>query len=650
MTSPRPSDPLHQPDAQLMMTLLDAIPARVAIIGADLRYLYGNRNFLEFFGLRAEDLVGMTIAEVGGPDLDSNIRRFADRALAGETTHWEGWITYRSGKERYVEQILTPYRVGDGQPEGVFALTRDFTELKQAERSLAKRVEELHSSAALNAALIASALDCVVAIDESGCVVEFNPAAEATFGYRRDEVLGRRIAELIIPPASRAQHTAGLARYLKTGIGTVLGRRVEIEAMRADGTLFPVELAIAEVRQADLRLFTASIRDLTAARNAAAEIERQREAIHQQEKLAALGSLLAGVAHELNNPLAMVIGHSQMLRETSASLAIEERAAKIQNAAERCARIVRTFLAMARQGKTERRFVKLGETVDAALELIAYGLRSSGIEVSREIPPDLPAVFADSDQLHQVLINLLVNAQQALEDKDHPRRIRVAAKLADPSAREIVVTIEDNGPGVPTEVAPRIFDPFFTTKPMGTGTGIGLAVCRGIIEAHGGSLRLDEPQDGGACFELRIPVATGATAPGKERHQRSTQTADAATVLIVDDEKGLGDLLSEILALSGFHCDFAESGRAAQSMIMTHDYDAIVCDVRMPDLDGPALFRWIEAERPQLASRVVFLTGDTLGPAAVRFLAESGRPVLEKPFGPEVVRRVIATVVSEQNG
>ena len=632
------------------MTLLDAIPARVAIIGADLRYVYANRTFLEFFGLSAEDLVGRTIVEVGGPDLDANIRRLAGRALAGETTRWEGWITYLSGEKRYVEQILTPYRAGDGPAEGVFALTRDFTELKQAEQSLARRVEELHSSAALNAALIASALDCVIAIDESGRVVEFNSAAEATFGYRRDEALGQRIAELIVPPALRAQHTAGLARYLETGVGTVLGRRIEIEAMRADGTIFPIELAIAEVRQSNIRLFTASIRDLTAARNAAAEIERQREAIHQQEKLAALGSLLAGIAHELNNPLAMVIGHAQMLRETGATPAIEERAAKIQNAAERCARIVRTFLAIARQGKTERRLVELGETVDAALELIAYGLRSSGIEVSRDIPPDLPAVFADSDQLHQVMLNLLVNAQQALEDRPQPRRIHVAAKLVDQSAREILVTIEDNGPGVPAGVESRIFDPFFTTKPMGTGTGIGLAVCRGISEAHGGSLRLAEPHDGGACFELRIPVAAAATPPDNERQQSSKPAAGGATVLIVDDEKGLGDLLSEILTRAGFHCDFANCGRDAQSMIMAHDYDAIVSDIRMPDLDGPALFRWIEAERPRLAARVIFLTGDMLGPAAVRFLAESGRPVIEKPFVPDEVRRAIATVTSRQNG
>jgi PAS domain S-box-containing protein len=641
---------LHRPDEKLLLTLLDAIPARVAVIGADLCYRYGNRSFLEFFGLSAEEVIGKSTAEVWGPDLDAKLRPIADRALAGETVRWEGWITYRLGNERYVQQIVAPYRVGDGTPEGMFALTRDITDLKRAQETLAKRADELQASAALNAALTASALDCIVAMDESGCVVEFNPAAERTFGYRREEALGRPIADLIVPPALRDRHKAGLAHYLQTGSGTVLGRRIEIEAMRADGTLFPIELAIAEVKQPGLRLFTASIRDLTEARNAAAEIERQREAIQQQEKLAAFGSLLAGIAHELNNPLSMVIGHSQMLAETAAAPEIGARAAKILSAAERCARIVRTFLAMARQRKTERRSVNIRETIDAAIELVAYGLRSSGIEVTCFIPPGLPAAFADSDQLHQIVINLLINAQQALEDSPPPRRITVVADVADTSARELLVTFADNGPGVPAEIASRIFDPFFTTKPMGVGTGIGLAVCRGIIEAHGGSLQLATNSGPGARFELRIPVAAGAAAPADSPEpKRRVAAHPVATALIVDDEKGLADLLSEILTVDGFRCDIANSGRDAQAQIGAHDYDVIVCDLRMPDLDGPALFRWLRKERPELTSKIVFLTGDTLGPAASRFLSDSGRPVVEKPFVPEEIRRVIASVAAGGN-
>ena len=646
----QPPEPLHRPDEHLLLTLLDAIPARVAIIGADLRYRYGNRYFLEFFDLSAEDVIGKSAAEVWGPELDARLRLYANRALAGETIKWEGWITYRHGQERYVEQILTPYGVGDGAPEGMFALTRDFTELKRAEEALAARAEELLASSALNAALTASALDCIVAIDEAGRIVEFNPAAERVFGYRRAEALGRQIADLIVPPALRARHKAGLARYLQTGTGTVLGRRVEIDAMRADGTTFPIELAIAEVQQLGVRLFTASIRDLTEARNAAAEIERQHEAIHQQEKLAALGSLLAGIAHELNNPLSMVIGHALMLREAAATQEITERAEKIHAAAERCARIVRTFLAMARQSKTERRPVRVGDTIDAALELIAYGLRSSGIEVSRHIRPDLPPVFADSDQLHQVMINLLINAQQALEEAPPPRRLAVTAVLADPSGREVLVTVTDNGPGVAPEIASRIFDPFFTTKPMGVGTGIGLAVCRGIVEAHGGSLKLAPAVSAGARFELRLPVAaTIAAAEQPSASPVSATQAGGAAVLIVDDEAGVAELLSEILTSGGFRCDLATGGRAAQTLIGARAYDAIICDVRMPDLDGPALFRWLGKEHPLLTPRVVFLTGDMLSPAAARFLAQSGRPVVEKPFIPDDIRRLITEVAAGRN-
>ena len=231
------------------------------------------------------------------------------------------------------------------------------------EAELAACLRAYGDSEALSAAVLASALDCFVVIDEKGCVIELNPAAEATFGYTRAETLGRPIGELIVPPALRAAHQQGLERYQATGVASVLGRRIEIEAMRADGTQFPVELAITEVRLPARRLFTAHIRDLTEMHRARAEIEREREALHQSEKLAALGSLLAGVAHELNNPLSIVTGQALMLREAAGEHAAEnpvfaefaERSAKIEAAADRCARIVKTFLAMARQRQAERR-------------------------------------------------------------------------------------------------------------------------------------------------------------------------------------------------------------------------------------------------------------------------------------------------------
>lgn len=538
----------------------------------------------------------------------------------------------------------------------------DMAKHSTGETGLAERLRAYADSEALSAAVVASALDCVIVIDEAGCVIEFNPAAERVFGYKRDAVLGRPIGDLIVPPASRAAHQKGLERYRATGVATMLGRRIEIDAMRSDGSLFPVELAITEVRLPARRLFTAHVRDLTEAHRTRAELERQREALHQSEKLAAVGSLLAGVAHELNNPLSIVTGQALMLREAASGAARQgpifkefaERSAKIEAAADRCARIVKTFLAMARQRQAERRTVTVPTLVEGVLDLLTYGLRTAGIEVVLDLAADLPAIRADGDQIQQVLVNLIVNAKQALEEMQGSRRITIRA-VTDGEPAQIVLTVADNGPGVPADISGRVFDPFFTTKPQGAGTGIGLAVSRGLVEAHSGTLTLAPPDGHGATFVMRLPVEIGALEAAEAADAASAVTAKpmpSRRALVVDDEAEIVGLLSEILRRRGFACDVAAGGTVAKSQIKDKraEYDVILCDIRMPDGDGPSLFDWVVSEYPLLAHRMAFVTGDTLGPAAGRFLARSGCPVVEKPFTPADIERVVGLILSETSG
>lgn len=650
-----------QADDVPFRALLDAIPARVYFVGPDGRHLYANQEYANFLGRPMSDILDHTGQEVFGEPAWRQLGPLADRAMAGETVRWEGWLTFPAG-ERYTQRVYSPHCRPDGSVSGYFVFVRDITELKAQERELTKSLEELRKSEAIKAAIVDSALDCVVVIDEDANVVSFNPMAEKTFGYAKAEAIGRPIAELIIPPHLRDRHAAGIARYLKTGEATVLGRRVEIEAMRADGSIFPVELAISDVKTAGARLFTAYLRDLTQVRQAAEEIERQREALHQSEKLAALGSMLAGIAHELNNPLSIVIGHALMLDEeasqegSSVPLAkIAERAAKIQDAAERCGRIVRTFLSMARQHKAQRQETHLASLIEGAVELLAYGLRTGGIETTCDIPKDLPPLVADGDQLHQVFVNLVINAQQALHDAPMPRLLTVKARH-DERRRELVTTITDNGPGIPDAIRNRIFDPFFTTKPVGVGTGVGLAISRGIVEAHGGTLTLLTAEGRGATFEIRLPLGevgshvagTNGTGGIKDDPKEPLIRRRA---LVVDDEEGIASVLSEILLRDGFHCDIAGNGREARALLTkspsgSTSYDAVLCDLRMAEEDGPTFFSWLQRERPELVNRIAFVTGDTLGPAASRFIAECGRPVVDKPFQPSEIRRLAAALAA----
>jgi PAS domain S-box-containing protein len=439
-------------DARLRL-VLDAIPARVSLLDRDQRHCYVNSEYAELVGRPVEEILGRTAAEILGTAAYDSLRPHAERALAGETVRWNGWLPFHGGG-RIVQRVYVPYRTEAGV-EGYFVFARDLAEVESGEWILPNELAALHTSEALNAAITASALDCIIAIDEAGHVIEFNPAAEETFGYKRADTIGRSIAELIVPPALRQRHIEGLARYLSTGQSSVLDKRIEIEGMRADGSTFPAELAITEVSLPHRRLFTACLRDLTAARAAQAEIERQREALHQSEKLAAVGSMLAGVAHELNNPLSIVIGNALMLQSEAEGVSrpLAERAQRIQAAAERCGRIVRSFLAMARQRKTQPRSVEVEVLIGNALGLLAYGLRASGIEIEQTIAPGLPPVFCDPDQVTQVLTNLLVNAQQALEGEPQPRRVRLGA-VADGNA--IAIEVADNGPGIPPNLRSRV--------------------------------------------------------------------------------------------------------------------------------------------------------------------------------------------------
>jgi two-component system NtrC family sensor kinase len=619
--------------------LLDAMPARVSLLDRQHVHCYANSEYAEFVERSAEEIVGRTAAEILGEAAFASLRPDAEGALAGKTVRWDGWLPFARGPH-LVQRVYVPYRGNTGTTDGYFVLARDLTELDSGEWVVPDKLAAVQAGEAIGAAITASALDCIIAIDESGLVIEFNPAAEQTFGYKRVEALGRPIADLIVPPDLRQRHTEGFARYIRTGQSNVLDKRIEIEGMRADGSTFPVELAITEVRLPNRRLFTAYLRDLTPAHEARAEIERQREALHQSEKLAALGSLLAGVAHELNNPLSILIGNALMLQDEVKGLKSDlgERAQRIQAAAERCGRIVRSFLAMARQRKTQSRSVEVEFIVNNALQLLAYGLRAAGIEVVQNIAPGLPPVVCDPDQMTQVLTNLLVNAQQALEGGSQPRRIDLTASA---DADAVVIEIADNGPGIPANLRARVFDPFFTTKPAGVGTGIGLAVSRGIVEAHGGSLTL-AATNGGARFVLRLPLQDdaqadaengGAPAPAQRRAERSA--------LIVDDETEVGLILSEMLGALDIRCDVVTTGEMAIERLKARGYDLIISDVRLPGIDGPALYAWIAEHRPQLCARIAFVTGDTLGQASERFLSEARRPLLEKPFLPADVRRLV---------
>ena len=342
---------------------------------------------------------------------------------------------------------------------------------------------EAHVSEIIRRTMIQASLDAIIVIDETGSVIEFNPASEKMFGYTRAEILGRDLLDMVIPEYYRTGYANG-AEYMLGRGAPMIGQRLETVTQNASGDVFPIELTATEIKVADRRLIFGSIRDLRDKHRAEEEINRQRERLHQNEKMAAMGSLLAGVSHELNNPLAVVVAQSTLLHEFAPDPQTKLRAEKVRAAAERCGRIVKSFLGMVRLHPPSQAEMDLNNVVRAALEVTAYGARTSGIIIDTDFVRSTLSVLADPDHLTQVVANLLVNSQHALAATQGEKRIKVRTFRRENGKCGFL--IEDNGPGVPINIRHRIFESYFTTKPVGVGTGIGLSISKSIVERHKG--------------------------------------------------------------------------------------------------------------------------------------------------------------------
>ena len=581
------------------------------------------------FGYSREEFRQIEVGALGTgerPYRHQDAMELMARAAAGEQLRIEWHGRSKDGKLRWHEVFVK--RVTIGGRDRILALARDISARRVAEAALRASEEQYHS-------MFNASIDGLALWNAQGDVVDTNPALWRMYGYSDDEFSA-------LPPGSYAGACYN-PEFLKA-VAAGASLHSELTDHRKDGAALELEVhGIPMHYQGQSHVLTIA-RDITEKKRSAEELARQRESLYQREKLAALGSLLAGVAHELNNPLSVVVARAVLLEEQGDSVT-QSAAAKIRTAAERCARIVRTFLAMARQQQPERGAVAINEVVSAALDMTAYAMRTSSIEVVVDLAKDIPLVLADADQLHQVLLNLIINAQQSLQDRPAPRRIRVTGRF-DAAAHMLSITVADNGPGIPPHLRARVFEPYFTTKPTGIGTGVGLAVSLGIVEAHGGTLTVKCPADGGAAFTITLPVGA-VDAIVVEAGSPPKASAGSHTILVVDDEADIRETLAAILTAARHRVVTAGSGREALERMAAEHYDVILTDIRMPDFDGRALYQEIAQRWPTRAGRVVFVTGDTLASTLRDFVAASGRPVIEKPFLPSEVRRLVAELAAD---
>jgi two-component system NtrC family sensor kinase len=476
--------------------------------------------------------------------------------------------------------------------------------------------------------------DCVSVHDPTGRVIRANVALARRLNTIPQKVIGRYCSEIYDSSGS----SPSLCRHT---------RSLKSEALIVEELALPhmegiFQISVSPWYDKNNRL----LGSIHVAKDISNEKQLQQQLI-QSEKLSAIGELISGIAHELNNPLTGVMGYSQLLQlRKDLDDRAKDNLLKINNLALRCQKIVQNLLSFARKQKPERTLSDINDILEKTVELRSYELQVNNIEISRELDRKLPKTIADAHQLQQVFLNVLTNAEQAMLEAHGKGRLIIRTRTNAQNSH-IVTEVIDDGPGIAENYLTRIFDPFFTTKEVGKGTGLGLSISYGMIKEHGGNIYARSHPGEGATFVIELPIITHLqddTSLAPELMPQALQfekLVRGKRILVVDDEKYILDFFIEVFHTLPMQVDTASDGRVAMNKMQSRDYDLIVTDFKMPQMSGRDLFNWIKENRPQLASRVIFVTGDTVSMETRSFFEDNNNLYLAKPFKIEEVKEVI---------
>jgi len=480
--------------------------------------------------------------------------------------------------------------------------------------------------------LIEAMPEAIVVVDREGKSVEFNPAAPAMVGLPPGSERGRSVFDFVEGEARRTV-TDRLASAFKGEV-----QRFEIPFVRADGVRGISAVLYAPVREGGrITKVLALLRDITEQRRTEAQLQ-------QADKLAALGQTVSGVAHEINNPAAIISGFAQTLLLEKLGADQRDMVQMVLDEARRIGRITQNLLAFARAGGKERAHSDINDLLRRTHQLRAYHLSTLNITVRLELSSEEPRAWANGSEVQQVLLNLLINAEQALLAIAGERVITLRTVVSD---RDVLIQVADSGPGVPPEIRKRIFDPFFTTKPEGVGTGLGLSICYGIVREHGGRIWVDSEPGHGATFSVTLP-RDPRTKPRPEpaRRPEPAPSDRPLAVLLVDDEDGLRHAVTGFLTRRGVTVRAVSNGASALAALRDGTFDVIISDLRMPGMSGAELLQRLRERHPDLLPRVILSTGDTFSPDTAELLRTSGVPTLVKPFDFDTLERVVRDVAA----
>ena len=496
-------------------------------------------------------------------------------------------------------------------------------------QKLEQHAKELEQTGDRIRVMIDHSPDLILQLEAGGTVREANRTVERLSGLTRNAILGEHIDRILLGLPS-------------------MGILLERASDSASPAHYPATLASSNRTSRDLMVTVAPLTDpagsLLLIGRDVTEQNQATALLQQSEKLSSIGEIVAGVAHELNNPLSGVLGFSQLLAQKDAEGKFRRDIERIVECAHRCQKIVQNLLSFARPGNPEKKPVGLNGILEKTLDLLEPALHADGIEVVKEITPQLPYVMADFHQVQQVLTNLINNAQQAMGAERSGGRLTLRTRVRED--QRIAVEVGDNGPGIPPDVLPKIFDPFFSTKKQGRGTGLGLSVSFGIVRDHGGEIAVESRMGKGTTFSVIFPAYVAQEGSAEKERPLAPEVSGGKEILVVDDEEMIVELYLQLLQALGHSIDTASTGLEALRKIQSRNYDLVITDIKMPRMTGIQLYEKTVEIKPEMRRRFIFITGDMNSLTSQQFSTVTDNPCLLKPVNLEKIEATIRDVLA----
>jgi PAS domain S-box-containing protein len=609
----------------------------VGIASVDLvgNLTFVNRAVCNLSGYAESKMLGKPFADFLYPDdvqpvIDLFLGAAADQR---DSVDVEFRVIDRKGRIIHLHASVTRVKQ-ENETVGFNTIMTDITDRKRME-------EELRTSRDYLNRLLNSMVEVLMVVDTDYNIIDINRSFSQYYAGKRKDIIGRKCYEVLhklSKPCSTEQRRCPLRTVLKTGKPFY----AEHVYKTVDGQEFVFEVSMFPLVDSagNIEALVEMQHDVTESKRAEEEKSQLEQKAQVASRLASVGEMAAGIAHEINNPLTSVIGYSQLLSDRD-DIAEDVRMdlKAIDEGAQRVAGIIKRLLTFARQTRPERTLANVNELITNTVDLRAYHLKTNNIKVITELATDLPVTTADPAQLQQVFLNIIVNAETAMKLARGKGKLLIKTEEVNGAMR---ISFKDNGPGIDKENLARIFDPFFTTREVGQGTGLGLSICHGIIAEHKGRIWAESEMGKGSTFIVELPVVIESgrleiVEPADERPQK----VHRARILVVDDEPSTLEFLSRLLTNEGHEVDTVTNAAEAFEMVKNKRYSLILLDIKMPGASGIELYGRMQKIAQSFAERVIFITGDIMGTDTEAFLSRTKAPYITKPFDVNQLKKEI---------